>query len=129
MPQKMGKNDFFLLFALAIIFIIFFTFFYFFEVKEGKSIIVTVNGKEYGKYELATNQSIKIKYNGKVINELQIKDGKASMQSATCPDKLCVKQHEISKKNETIVCLPNKVVVTVVDDDVNNGDNIDAISK
>ena len=31
-----------------------------------------------------------------------------------CPDRLCVQQHAICKERETIVCLPNKVVVEVV---------------
>ncbi|MBQ1802781.1 MAG: NusG domain II-containing protein [Lachnobacterium sp.] len=134
MPQKMGKNDILLLVFLGIIFVMFFTFFYLFEVREGKNIVVTVDGEEYGKYTLSKDQNIQIKKNGKVTNEIQIKDGKASMKCANCPDKLCVKQHAISKKNETIVCLPNKVVVTVTDDnnknekDKNNSD-LDAISK
>ena len=37
------------------------------------------------------------------------------MISADCPDKLCVNQHAISSNGETIVCLPNKVVVEVED--------------
>ena len=42
-----------------------------------------------------------------------IEDGKAKMISADCPDQLCVHQSSIAKSKETIVCLPNKVVVEV----------------
>ena len=35
------------------------------------------------------------------------------MIDADCPDQLCVKQKKISLKNETIVCLPNKVVIEI----------------
>lgn len=35
------------------------------------------------------------------------------MLTADCPDQLCVHQQAISKKNQTIVCLPNKVVAEV----------------
>ena len=42
-----------------------------------------------------------------------IKDGKADMIHADCPDKICVHQKAVSAENETIVCLPNKIVVTV----------------
>ena len=35
------------------------------------------------------------------------------MIEADCPDQLCVHQKAISKDRETIVCLPNKVVVEV----------------
>lgn len=61
MPQKMGKNDILLLVFLGIIFVMFFTFFYLFEVREGKNIVVTVDGEEYGKYTLSKDQNIQIK--------------------------------------------------------------------
>jgi hypothetical protein len=35
------------------------------------------------------------------------------MTQADCPDKLCVHQKAISATGETIVCLPNKVVVEI----------------
>ena len=35
------------------------------------------------------------------------------MIDATCPDHICVNQKEISKTGETIVCLPNKVIVEI----------------
>ena len=55
-----------------------------------------------------------IQKDGKTTNLLVIKDGKADVTEADCPDKLCVHQKAISKTNETIVCLPNKVVVQVI---------------
>ena len=42
-----------------------------------------------------------------------IKNGKADMTEANCPDLLCVHQKAISHQGETIVCLPNKIVVSV----------------
>ena len=50
-----------------------------------------------------------------VFFDVTIENGKADMISADCPDKLCVNQHAISSNGETIVCLPNKVVVEVED--------------
>jgi len=46
-------------------------------------------------------------------NVLVIENGEASIKSATCPDKICVSHRKISKSGETIVCLPNKVVVEI----------------
>ena len=37
------------------------------------------------------------------------------MIEADCPDKLCVHQKAIERTNETIVCLPHKVVVEIQD--------------
>lgn len=63
---------------------------------------------------------------GDVTNTLVIKGGVADMTSADCPDHLCVKQKAISKEGESIICLPNKVVVTVKSD---MKSDIDSISK
>ena len=49
-------------------------------------------------------------------NILVIEDGEAFMKSADCPDKTCVHSHPISKVGETIVCLPNRVFVSVIGD-------------
>ena len=46
-------------------------------------------------------------------NTVIIENGKVYMKSADCPDKLCVKHKKIYKRNETIVCLPNRIVVEV----------------
>ena len=48
------------------------------------------------------------------------------MEEATCPDKLCIKQKTISKDNESIICLPNKVAVTVTS---KSESDIDVISR
>ena len=71
------------------------------------SITITVDGEEYGTYSLGKDQTISIND----TNVCEIKDGKAHMISATCPDHLCIKQREIDEKGGTIVCLPNKVVI------------------
>ena len=47
-------------------------------------------------------------------NILVIKDGKANVVKASCPDLLCVHQMAISHTGEQIVCLPNKVVIEIV---------------
>ena len=75
------------------------------------TVTVKVDGKVTGTYPLAKDQKIRI--NGGT-NILTIKNGKADMTDADCPDLLCVHQRAIDKEDETIVCLPNKVVVKVV---------------
>ena len=70
------------------------------------SVTVKVNGKIEGVYSLAEDREIKI--NGGVI-----KNHEADMVDANCPDKLCVNQKPVSKNHESIICLPNKVVVEV----------------
>lgn len=47
-------------------------------------------------------------------NTLVITDGKAAVTEATCPDGVCVRHRAIDKAGQSIICLPNKVVVRVV---------------
>lgn len=77
--------------------------------RQGGYAVVSVDGKEYGTYSLNKKQAIDI--NG--TNTLQIEEGEADMIEADCRDKLCVHQKAIQKKGETIICLPNKIVVEI----------------
>lgn len=71
------------------------------------SIRITVGGEEFGVYSLGEDQKISI--NG--TNTCRIRDGKAKMIEATCPDHLCIHQSEIDSRGGFIICLPNEVVV------------------
>ena len=105
MHRKFGKKDVIFIGALLGICLIVLGVWYFAGGKEGEV---------YGTYSLSQPQTVKIKNSkGKTTNVLVIRDGKADMKEADCPDKLCVHQKAISAENESIVCLPNRVVVTV----------------
>ena len=55
-----------------------------------------------------------IKIQGKVGEcILIIKDGEAYMQEADCPNQICVHHSPVSHKGETIVCLPNRVIIEI----------------
>lgn len=78
--------------------------------EDGKlQLRITVAGDEYGTYSLEKEQTIKIQD----TNVCEIKDGKVTMISAQCPDQLCRKQGSVFRPGETIVCLPNKVVLEI----------------
>ena len=82
----------------------------------GSTVVVTVNGEEYGVYSLHEDREILIETeNGQ--NLLIIKDGYADITEASCPDGICERQHKINESGESLVCLPNKVTVTVVGGD------------
>ena len=74
-----------------------------------------MDGEVYGTYELSKNQTIPIE-TSHGTNQLVIKNGKAHMEEADCPDGYCKKQGSIQKVNETIVCLPHKLVAEVESD-------------
>ena len=114
MHRKFGKKDVIFIGALLGICLIVLGVWYFAGGKQGASVVVTREGEVYGTYSLSQPQTVKIKNSkGKTTNVLVIRDGKADMKEADCPDKLCVHQKAISAENESIVCLPNRVVVTV----------------
>ena len=53
--------------------------------------------------------------NNEHLNRFVIRDGKAYMEYASCPDGICVDHSPIFRDGESIVCLPNRVVITVTD--------------
>ena len=84
--------------------------------KEGKYVVVIYNQTEQGRYRLQEDIEVKLSFSDDKYNILVIKDGKASIKSASCPDQICVRQKSISKVGETITCLPNKTVIKIVGD-------------
>ena len=87
--------------------------FLFFARDAGDAVSVEVDGEVVGIYSLSRDGEY-VLCDGS--NILEIKSGKAFMKSASCPDRTCVRSHAISNVGETIVCLPNRVIVSVVGD-------------
>lgn len=81
--------------------------------EDGSVVQVSVDGKTYGVYSLNKNQTIEIKQD-KSINKITIKDGHVQMSDSTCKNQICVKTGEISNTSQSIVCLPNKVMVEII---------------
>lgn len=81
--------------------------------EDGSRAVVTVDGEIIAEYPLDTDIEEIIYSTDGGYNKIVIKDGKVSVESASCPDLICVGHHEISKQGETIVCLPNKLVVSI----------------
>lgn len=79
---------------------------------EGNTVTVTVDGAPYGTYPLSEDTVVEIATDYG-YNRLVIRDGKAAMEAADCPDGICADHRPISRVGESIVCLPHKVVATV----------------
>lgn len=89
--------------------------------KGGDYAVVLVDGKETARFLLSTDTEYEIKTDGGT-NTLVIKDGKASVTYADCPDGICVEHAPISKVGETIVCLPHSVVVAIEAENTGGGE-------
>ena len=94
----------------------------------GDVVVVTVDGNVYGEYPLAHNmvEEIYTGDNGGRLNRLVIRDGKAFVETATCPDKICAGHRAIFRDGESIICLPHRVVITVVTK--KSADELDAVA-
>lgn len=85
--------------------------------------VVTVDGEVYGRYPLKETWEERIELADGSYNYLVIKDGKADILEASCPDRICVNHRPIEKGNQSIVCLPNKLIVTVENGEVSQVDS------
>ena len=83
---------------------------------EGDVVVVEADGKTYGTYALNIDRTVEIRTGegGKELNLLVIRDGKAHVETATCPDGICAAHRPIFRQGESIICLPHKVVITVI---------------
>lgn len=78
----------------------------------GDLVVVKVNGEIYGKYSLSKDRTITVNRNGH-MNKITIKSGKVQVSKSSCKNQICVKQGSISTTHQSIVCIPNRVVVSI----------------
>jgi hypothetical protein len=93
---------------------IFLSFYSFAYVKEalpkGTEVRIEVDGKL--KYTLPLHSDKTVELSGVMgKTTVEIKGGKVRIKEAPCPNKICIHQGWI--ENGAVVCLPNKVVVTI----------------
>lgn len=125
MDKKSGKNDIILIVGILIAACVLFLGMKVYQSKTTKDgvAVVTVDGTVRGEYSLRVDREKKIELKDGSYNMLVIKDGKANVTDASCRDQICANHKEISKNGESIVCLPNKVVITI-----ENGDGLEVDS-
>lgn len=96
-----------------------------FTRKEGSKLVVTIDGNVYKTFNLNEDTTFTIEDDKGGWNTFEIKDGKVKMLEANCPDKLCVTNfNPIHYDNETITCLPHKVVLEIEGGEENDVDII-----
>lgn len=94
--------------------------------EQGSIARIEVSQKLYGSYDLSIDQNIAVNDpEGLVLIKCEIKDKKIYVVSSTCPDKICINQGNIGSSGQTIVCLPNKIVIKVI----NSDEPIDGVLK
>lgn len=109
--KNIKKADLYFILILIAIATVLLIVFSFIRNDTSDTVIIKVNGEIYGEYDLNTDLIIEINENGH--NVLVIKDGLVYMESADCPNQLCVLQREIRSNLGVIACLPNNVIVSL----------------
>lgn len=108
---KKHKNDVFLIAAVLVIAGAVWLYTFLTRTPGGEAV-VSIDGREVMRLPL-DEDSVTELGEGEHTNLLVISGGAASVTEASCPDHLCVRQGEARYNGETIVCLPNKLVVAI----------------
>jgi len=122
----MKRNDIILIAGILFIALIGYVWF---SISHGKTddeakVYVTRDGEVIREYKLNENVDEIIEHDDRTYNRIVINDREVEITEASCPDKICVYHNKISKNGETIVCLPNKLVITVVNNEENDVDGV-----
>ena len=86
----------------------------------GESLTVISEGGTVGTYSLSQDREFTVGGNTIVIS-----DGAVHMKAADCPGGDCLSAGEISRAGESIVCLPNRLILRI---DGTSGDGPDAMT-
>ena len=78
----------------------------------GDTVVVEVDGATVAELPLSKDTEYLIQGYNCGTNLLIIKDGKARISEASCPDKVCIHMGYADELN-VLTCLPNKVIVYI----------------
>ncbi len=119
------KSDFIILGVVICVTAICFTLF---KQPSDKALAeIRLNGMSVLKLPLNTDTSVNLDtLNADFPNiKLVVSDGYIYIEEADCYDKVCVHTGKINSKYQSIVCLPNKLIVNILD--YNTYSNIDVV--
>ena len=121
----MKKKDFIIYFIVLSLFILSLLL-SFVSGDKGNTIAVYVDREIYAEYPIDSDKEFLIKGADSVELKMSIKDGNVYVSDSNCPDKVCENTGSINKTNESIICLPGKIVISVVSE---NNSEYDTISR
>ena len=94
------------------------------EIK-GDYVLITLDNSEYARIPLNKDTVLSID-SDKGKNTVVVSDKEVYVESADCPDQICVDHAHIMYEGETIVCLPHRLIIKIVSEE---GSETDAISQ
>jgi hypothetical protein len=82
-----------------------------------QQVSIELDGTLIGTYDIpAGDKPVEVRVdagNGR-YNLVELTGNGVFVKEANCPDQICVKWGKISKTGQTIVCLPHKVVISII---------------
>ncbi|MBL8029184.1 MAG: NusG domain II-containing protein [Fibrobacteres bacterium] len=116
MKKKIRPADF--LIALLLILSVYISYRFLSSQKQGYSADIEFMNSRYANWPLSTNDrkvDTIAAANGQIIVERE--NGAIWISSAPCPDRVCVHTGRIKRAGEKIICVPNKLVITIESDE------------
>ncbi len=130
MREKINKYDIALILTIIAVNILILAYGTLNTVDKGKKIAyIYSDNRLVGEYTLTDDYKTEfvVESESGGSNKIHIEDGYVWIEEATCPDKICLHQGKISNDGEVIVCLPNRLMVQIKDN--NPEDELDVIVK
>lgn len=94
--------------------------------KKADIVSIQSNGKEILRVPL--NKDNRLSVDGLIgKTEIEIKDRRVRITDSPCDRKICVHSQWIEKPYETIACVPNRVVISLISQSKN--DSVDAVTR
>jgi hypothetical protein len=95
--------------AVLVFFAIALLLFFRFGLKDGRTALISVDGRDYLTVSLDKDDEITLENGVKII----VSDGKIGFTESDCPDLVCVHTGMLSKAGDVAACVPNKTVISV----------------
>lgn len=127
--MKLKKGDLFIIIILVLASISWFMADYLLPGNMAKQAVIEIDGQVFATIPLESNnepQIIPLQLPGDNEKHFTImtEKGQIWVEKADCPNQVCVNTGKISKPNQSIVCLPNKVVIYIESSEKSNVDDI-----
>lgn len=121
----MNKKDLILYILIGLLYICSLGFTLPFET-EGELVQIYVDRELFAEYSVNENKIFEVEGYNDISLTIDIRNGAVDVIESDCNDNICENTKIISKTNESIICLPGRIVISIESD---NDAEYDVISR